>query len=127
MGLAQESGRAGEALAAAYLELIGYEVVRRNVRFGHREIDLVARQGRTLVFVEVKLRTGGAAGEAALAVDRKKQREILTATGPMVGKLHRAGWRVRYDVVAIELDRGRRRLNLRHYPAPFGPPSSFVT
>ena len=69
MGLAQERGRSGETLAAAYLELAGLEVLRRNVRLAGVEVDLVAREGRTRVVVEVKLRNRSDYGGAARAVD----------------------------------------------------------
>ncbi len=122
-----ESGRLGETIAAAYLELSGYEILRRNVRIGHREIDLVARRDRTLAFVEVKLRSRRSAGGATAAVNWAKQREILLATAPFAGRLRRAGWRLRYDVIAIQLDRSRRSLTVRHFLAPFAPPSAFTT
>ncbi len=122
-----EAGRRGEAIAAAYLELTGHEILRRNACFGRREIDIIARRGRTIVFVEVKLRSHSRAGGATHAVNRPKQQQILQATAPLAGRLLRAGWRMRYEIIALQLERASRRMTLRHYQAPFRPPSSFTT
>lgn len=74
------SGQAAEALAARFLEAHGLRVVERNFRVRGGEIDLVCRDGRTLVFVEVRLRTHRGFGGAAGSIDaRKRQRLILAA------------------------------------------------
>ena len=86
--------------------------------------SLVTRE-RLLVFVEVKLRSGRRTGPAAMAVDRRKRRELLVATGPFLTRLRHLGWKVRYDVVAIDRT-GAHRLTVRHYPGAFAPPSSFA-
>jgi putative endonuclease len=119
-------GRQGEAIAAAYYELLGFQVRRRNLRIGPREIDLVLTKNRLVVFAEVKLRSSRASGGALAALDFRKRFELLEATSRLHAKLHAQGRRVRYDLVAIQLDR-ERGLELRHYPAVFSPPSSFVT
>jgi len=100
MGLAQERGRAGEALAAAYLELAGLEVVRRNVRLAGVEVDLVARQGRTRVVVEVKLRNRTDYGGATWAVDGSKCVRLRRAA---LALLAEEDGPVRVDVVAMDL------------------------
>ena len=64
MGTARgDDGRSAEALAADHLRANGLAIVGRNVRSRHGEIDLVARDGATLVFVEVRLRRSGSHGE----------------------------------------------------------------
>jgi putative endonuclease len=75
----QRAGDAAERLAAQYLERQGLDIVGRNYRCKGGEIDLVARDGATLVFVEVRLRTSAAFGGAAASVDAHKQRRILQA------------------------------------------------
>jgi putative endonuclease len=75
----QPAGSAAEDLAARYLEGRGLAIVERNWRCRAGEIDLVARDGQTLVFVEVRLRTSAAFGGAAASVDVHKQRRILAA------------------------------------------------
>ncbi|MFK7894211.1 MAG: YraN family protein [Myxococcota bacterium] len=72
----QTLGLEGEERAADYLESKGYRIVARNVRADRVEIDLVARKGPLLVFVEVKTRRGTSHGLAAEAVDERKQRRL---------------------------------------------------
>lgn len=74
----QEGARA-EALAAAYLERQGLRVVDRNYRCRQGEIDLVCRDGATLVFVEVRLRRSAGFGGAAESITCRKQRRIVLA------------------------------------------------
>ncbi len=69
----RETGVFGEALALRYLEGKGYEVVERNHRTRHGEIDLILREGATLVFVEVKARRGRGFGDPLEAVTASKQ------------------------------------------------------
>lgn len=68
-----------EKKAAEYLESAGYHVVQANYRCKAGEIDLIARQGGYLVFVEVKYRRDGRSGDGAEAVDVRKQRRITKA------------------------------------------------
>jgi putative endonuclease len=97
MGIAGAHGRAGEALAAAYLELRGCVIAARNVRLAGVEVDLVAEEGRTQVLVEVKTRTRGDYGGAAQAVDQAKRARLLRAAQALDPSRPR-----RIDVVAIE-------------------------
>ncbi len=69
-------GRLGEDAAARYLVARGYRIVARNVRADRVELDLIARRGPLLVFVEVKTRRGTDHGRAAEAVDPRKQRRL---------------------------------------------------
>jgi putative endonuclease len=69
-------GSAAEAAAVAWLETHGYAVIERNARTDAGEIDLVARDGGTLCFIEVKARAGDLFGPAIAAVDRRKQRRL---------------------------------------------------
>jgi putative endonuclease len=78
-GGARETGVAAEELAARFLERQGLAVVDRNYRCRAGEVDLVARDGRTLVFVEVRFRRSEAFGGARASVDAAKQRRILLA------------------------------------------------
>jgi len=119
-------GRCGEAIAAAYYELLGFTVRRRNLRVGAREIDLVVTRGRLVVFVEVKLRASRAAGGAAAALDARKRSDLLHATSRFHAPLAARGYRVRYDLACLQLD-GRNVLELRVFPGVMAPPSSFVT
>ncbi|MBO7495083.1 MAG: YraN family protein [Salinivirgaceae bacterium] len=72
-------GREGEDLAANYLIQSGYEIVTRNWRFGPKEIDIVARDGETMVFVEVKTRSTLAFELPQEAVTKKKMKNLVEA------------------------------------------------
>ncbi len=107
-----ETGRRGEDLAARFLVRQGYALVERNYRLRSGEIDIIARDRQTLVFVEVKTRRGNRFGSPFDAVDNRKQQQIcrtalayLTAHG-----LEESA--VRFDVVAVYLDEGQPRIEL---------------
>ena len=72
----REVGTRQESRAAEYLESLGYHILERNFRCRFGEIDLIAEQDDTYVFIEVKYRTGRTAGDPASAVDGKKQKKI---------------------------------------------------
>jgi putative endonuclease len=97
-----ERGAAAELLAAAYLESHGLAIVARNVRCRLGEIDLVCRDGATLVIVEVRQRASRDFGGALGSVTWRKQRRIIRAT-QYFWQRH-ADWRrlaLRFDVLAI--------------------------
>ena len=107
------SGRQGEDIAARYLELQGCSVLQRNVRHAAVEIDLLAREGRCLVLVEVKLRTDGLV-PARDALSPRQERRLLRAAQAL---LAHAAWAeaVRLDLIAIDHDRRAGRLQLEHW------------
>lgn len=76
-------GRKGENAAARYLKKQGYKILERNIHMSHEEIDIIAKDGEHILFVEVKTRTEGADetrfGRPAAAVTKEKQRHILSA------------------------------------------------
>lgn len=94
-------GRSGEDRAVRHLRKLGYRVLERNFRTSRGEIDIIALDGDTVVFVEVKTRTSGAFGAPELAVDRRKQdRMVKAALGYLKRtRLHQVA--CRFDVVAI--------------------------
>ena len=99
----RKTGSRYEDQAAAFLEKQGLLVMERNFRCKSGEIDLIARDGKYLVFVEVKYRSGTAKGNAAEAVTISKQRKICSVAD-YYRCLHNYNdntW-VRYDVVAIQ-------------------------
>jgi putative endonuclease len=100
MGAAQDRGRAGEALAAAYLELVGCRLVERNAHLAGVEVDLVVDDGASRVLVEVRLRSRGDYGGAAATLDRVKRARLVRAARA----LEQQGVRhPRVDVLAIDL------------------------
>ncbi len=111
------SARWGEALAAWFLRLKGYHVEARNWRCPQGELDLVCRDGDTLVFVEVKTRATGAAGDPEEAVDRRKQQRLVRVAQAYLAHLGGETPPCRFDVVAIE--RSRLGPRIRHLKAAF--------
>ena len=99
----QDLGKSGEDLAVAELQRRGYAIVARRYRTRHGEIDVVARDGEALVFVEVRRRSGGGCGAAAESVTRHKQRRVARMAAAYLsrhGLYDRCA--VRFDVVAID-------------------------
>jgi putative endonuclease len=100
----QRNGQAGEQRAFDYLTSRGLVPVARNYRVRAGEIDLILRDGRTLVFVEVRCRSSAAYGGAAASVTGAKQARIRRAAQAfLLAHFGAARWpAVRFDVVAIE-------------------------
>ncbi len=98
----QAFGRTGEELAVGELERRGYAVLARRYRTRHGEIDIVARDGDTTVFVEVKARATAEFGTAAAAVTRRKQRQLASMAADYLARNHLANIPCRFDVVAID-------------------------
>lgn len=98
----QELGKAGEALAVAELERRGYAIIARRYRTRHGEIDIVAEEGDTLVFVEVKARATAEFGTAAEAVTRRKQLRLVRMATEYLALERVPPRRCRFDVVAID-------------------------
>jgi putative endonuclease len=95
----------GEAVAADYLEGLGYQIVARDVRTPLGQIDLVARDGGTLVFVEVKARAGHGFGLPQEAVDARKIRKLRQlALYYLKLRPHRGP--LRFDVVGLTMQAG---------------------
>ena len=96
------TARRGEALAALLLRLKGYRIEARNWRCSLGEIDIVAWDGGTLVFVEVKARANRAAGSPEEAVTLAKQRRLALLAQAFLGKRRDEPPPCRFDVVAVE-------------------------
>ena len=97
-----ELGNWGESLAAEQLEAEGYVIIARNFRCRFGEIDLIARRGGELVFVEVKLRKNASHGEGREFVTAVKQRRLLlTAEYYLAARPWAQDLQARFDVVEI--------------------------
>jgi putative endonuclease len=94
-------GRRGEEFAARHLESLGYRIVERSYRRPSGEIDLVALDGRTVVFVEVKTRSSAGRGGPEAAVDRKKQVRLTRAAMAYLKRRRMLEQPARFDVVAV--------------------------
>ncbi|NLV79449.1 MAG: YraN family protein [Rhodococcus sp.] len=101
----REVGILGEDLAAEYLERAGMTVLERNWRCRHGELDLIAQDGATLVFIEVKTRTGLGYGTPAEAVTPAKAERLRRLAGLWLAEQDRGWERIRVDVVTVVLGR----------------------
>jgi putative endonuclease len=103
----RESGIAAEELAARYLSERGLSIVGRNYRCRLGEIDLIARDGDMLVFIEVRMRTGSRFGGALASITAVKQRKLIAAAGLYLSRL-RSTPRCRFDAVLLDALDSRR-------------------
>jgi putative endonuclease len=99
-----KSGREGEDIAALLLEENSLRILYRNVRYPDGEIDIVALDGATTVFVEVKRRRDGAFGTPAEAVTRTKSARVVKAARRWLAAHPARAGSVRFDVVAVRDD-----------------------
>jgi putative endonuclease len=96
---AEQGGRRAERLAAWWLQLKGWKILGRRVRLPVGEVDLVARRGRTLAFVEVKARAS--VEEAGLALDEWRLRRVAAAAEALAHRYAREGDDIRLDAIFI--------------------------
>jgi putative endonuclease len=116
----QQFGRAAEAAAASYLVDRGWTLLGRNVRIGRGELDLIARRGGVLAFVEVKGRRSAACGSPEDAVDGRKRRQVARLSELWLAARPwalRGVSEVRFDVVAV--DATVHPPEVRHLPGAF--------
>ena len=97
----QEIGKKGESVAVRYLKKQGYKIIEQNYRSKVGEIDIIAREKRTLVFVEVKTRSSRSFGSPKWAVTPKKQKAISMAALYYLKMTNQANAAARFDVVSI--------------------------
>jgi putative endonuclease len=105
-------GRTGEDAAVQYLLQRGYYILERNYRCRFGEIDLVARDGDTLTFIEVKTRRSRTFGPAAAAVTHTKQRHLIKASQMYMVQHGKREVLCRFDVVTIDMDGQESRIEL---------------
>jgi putative endonuclease len=97
-----QTGSKGENMAAEFLKEKGFEIVTRNYRHKHAEIDLIVKRDDWLLFIEVKTRSSSAYGEPEEFVDEFKARKIYEAAEEYIFSTDWQG-HVRFDVVSIKL------------------------
>lgn len=111
----QGLGRLGERLAAEKLSDAGYQILERNFRCRYGEIDIIARDGEDLVFVEVKTRRGNAYGLPEEAVTWRKQRTIIQVAEYYLALYEYVACSWRIDVVAVQLSTTGKLEEIRVY------------
>jgi putative endonuclease len=112
-------GQMGERAAERYLKRLGYIIVARGQRDDLGELDLVAVDGRTIVFVEVKTRRGDQAGQPAEAVDDEKQRRITRLALAYLKRHNLLEHPCRFDVIAVTWPSGAKRPTIQHIKSAF--------
>ena len=100
MAAHNELGKWGEDLATEYLQEKGYEILERDWKSGHHDLDIIAKDGRTLVIVEVKTRRNRDFGNPEEAIDYRKRQSLKLAINHYV-KSHRLYSLVRFDIISI--------------------------
>jgi len=105
-------GRTGEDLAFKFLKRKGYHILERNYKSPLGEIDIIAREGRTLVFVEVKTRSTSDFGTAKWAVNIRKQRKVSLVALDYLKRRSLLDHPARFDVVAVDLDQEDKKIEL---------------
>jgi len=120
-GKRKELGQKGEEAAALYLRRKGYKIIEQNYRYSRLgEIDLIAQEGKDLVFVEVKTRSSLSFAEPEEAVNYQKQKRIIKlAQGYLLNqKLDQVS--CRFDVVSIIIDQGGKIKSIKLIRDAFG-------
>jgi putative endonuclease len=112
-------GAQGERIAERFLRKLGYKILARNYRRGRGEIDLIALDGREIVFVEVKTRQSLDQSEPEDDVGPQKQRRISQIARQWLSRHDIGERRCRFDVIAVELTPGQP--NVRHLIEAFEP------
>lgn len=101
----QRAGDRAEDAAARHLAAAGCQLLARNARYPDGELDLIAREGELVVFVEVRMRSGRGFGGAPASVDRFKQKRIMRAAQRWLAQHCGQRWPAcRFDVVAVDGD-----------------------
>jgi len=112
-------GERGERAAARYLKRLGYQIVFSRHRLRYGEVDLIAVDGRTVVFVEVKTRRDATQGRPAEAVDAKRQGRLTRAALAFLKSHGLLEYASRFDVVEVVWPEGQRRPAIQHLQSAF--------
>ncbi|NOT02411.1 MAG: YraN family protein [Phycisphaerales bacterium] len=114
-------GARGERAAARFLKRRGFRIVARNYNCPPGEIDIIAEDGDTLVFVEVKTRATGDRADPEVNVTAFKRRQIIAAARYFVQARRAHDRPCRFDVVSVVRPQWWRRAEIEHFPDAFSP------
>lgn len=107
----QRLGKKGEALAEEYLGRKGFRILKRNYRYGHKEIDLIGKDGNTIVFVEVKAGRSKNFGAPQERVNLRKQKNLTETAYHFIQTENITDCDFRFDVLAISYEEGKEKIN----------------
>ena len=105
-------GKKGESLAAEFLRKNGYRIVENNFRNRYGEIDIIAIEGKTLVFIEVKTKTNSKFGPPKMAVNLRKQRQLSKAALAYLTQKKLNNNPARFDVIGISMIEDKTEIEL---------------
>ncbi len=117
----QSLGERGEDAAAKFLKRQGFKILARSVDSRLGELDIVAVDGRTVVFVEVKTRRSDDAGRPSEAIDSRKERRMTQSSLAYLKANRLLNYSARFDVVAITWPEGAQQPTIEHYKDAFSP------
>ena len=107
-----ELGRLGEGLALKKIRRLGYKMIICNYRCALGEIDIIAKDGDTLVFIEIKTRKGKSIGYAKEAVDARKRRQLSKVALAYMKSNDCCEAKARFDVVAVCIDKNKPEIEV---------------
>lgn len=113
-------GQKGEQLAVELLEKKGYNIIQRNWKMGHLEMDIIAANKKEIVFAEVKTRTSTFGGQPEKAVDTLKQRRMVAAANAYI-KYYKEERNLRFDIIGILLNKAGEIVQITHLENAFHP------
>lgn len=114
-----ETGKKGEDLAIKHLKEKGYDILETNWRFRRSEVDIIAKDGKVLVFVEVKARSCNYFGAPASFVSARKKTLLQDAATAYMQKINHT-WELRFDIIGILL-RSSSDIEINHFEDAFFP------
>jgi putative endonuclease len=106
----QQLGKEGEDIAADFLKAIGFVILERDFKYGRKDIDIICRDGKTIVFVEVKAGRSRSFGTPLERVHQRKQKNIAQVAKSFMQQKDCAGYDFRFDVVAIDDKRVSKKI-----------------
>ena len=118
----QSLGRRGEFVAVKFLKRLRYTILHRSYRILGGELDIVAVDGRTVVFVEVKTRVSLDAGHPAEAVDDRKQKQLAQLALAYLRRYQLLEFSARFDVIAVTWPAGQKKPTIEHIKNAFESP-----
>jgi len=119
MARQQTIGNLGEEKATLFLQEIGYKILERNWRFSKAEIDIIAKDGEVLVFVEVKSKSYTFFGAPEESVSAYKENLIIDAAHQYMIKIGH-DWEIRFDIISIVFDKNKNA-SITHFKDAFFP------
>ncbi len=117
-------GNKGESIAEEYLKQKGYKIIQRNYRCRFGEIDIIAKDGNTVVFTEVRTKQNNNFGSPQESITPAKIEKISKASLSFIQEKKMAGFSYRFDLIAITFSQGRQ--NIEHIENAFMPSNGYM-